>query len=95
MKCQALNREVNAKECAHAQTELPKKFCDGCDWFTEKTSEQINLKHAKSTYTPHTYIVRLSKKLRILLIKEAQKNNIQPREYIIKILAEKLSNLVS
>ena len=78
------------KECAHAQTELPKKFCEGCEWFTETIKEMSSI---RSSYIPTIYKVRLSKKLKTILIEEAKKNGVQPAAYITKILAEKLSEI--
>ena len=90
MKCQALNRDVVEKECAHAQKELPKKFCEGCEWFTETIKEMAN---TRSSYIPSIYKVRISSKLKNKLVEEAKKNNVQPAAYITKILAEKLSEI--
>ena len=90
MKCQALNREVATKECAHAQTELPKKFCVGCDWFTETIEKLASMKFS---YVPSIYKVRVSNKLKSKLIEEAKKKGIQPAAYITKILSEKLSEI--
>ena len=87
-ECQALNRSVTPKECAEAQKELPRKFCEGCDWVKVDTTEFADTQ--QKGYTPFTYTIRLSHKLRSILIEEAKKQNIQPREYIVKFLAEKL-----
>jgi len=87
MKCQALNRELTTKECAHAQTELPKKFCKECDWFEEDKEKPAKIKPSS---VPSKYTVYISKGLKYKLIEEAKKHNIQPREYIVKILSEKL-----
>ena len=90
MKCQTLNRDVTINECAHAQKEIPKKFCEGCEWFTETIKEMASM---RSSYIPSIYKVRVSSKLKNKLIEEAKKKGIQPAAYITKILAEKLSEI--
>ena len=92
IQCKALDRPIDRAGCASARKELPKKFCNGCEWFIPETTEPIpNIKSKYvSGYTPSTYTIRLSNKLKIKLIEEAKKKNLQPREYIVKFLAEKL-----
>jgi len=77
-ECQALNRSVTPKECVEARKELPIKFCEGCDLLP------------KPVYTPSTYTIRLSNKLKVILIEKAKKAGIPPREYIVRFLSEKL-----
>lgn len=84
MECKALNRDVTPTECARAQKELPQKFCDGCSWKTAK---------AETSYVPYKYVIRLGDKLRNRLILEAEKENVRPARYIVKILADKLDNI--
>lgn len=84
-ECQALNRPVIPKECVEAQKELPPKFCEGCDWFKKPTDPQN-----KTGYVPFTYTIRLGHQLRAILIEEAKKHNIQPREFIVRFLSENL-----
>ena len=86
-ECQALNRDITPKECSRAQKELPKKFCEGCDWYSQKL---VELSKAKKEKTSGKYIVRLSKKLKLILQEVSAKEKMQPGQYIAKILAEKL-----
>jgi len=94
MKCQALgDRNVTIKECAKAQSELPTKFCEGCNWFEKKISELANMpkKQERSDgYVPGRYVVYISKTLKAKLIEEARRNNMQPTQFITKLLAQKL-----
>ena len=85
LECQTLHREVTDIECAKAQRQLPRHFCEGCEWLHVSEDKQ-----GKAGYAPFTYTIRLSNKLRALLIKEAKKQNIQPREYIVRFLSKKL-----
>jgi len=83
--CQAMNREVSQQECAKVQKELPKKFCKECDWF-----DSVSEKKQKDKYVPSKYIVYISKALKKILIEEARKNNVQPSQFIAKILIKNL-----
>lgn len=78
LECQTLHREVTDIECAKAQRQLPRHFCEGCEWLS------------KTIYTPSKYTVYLSKKLKAVVAEESKKLGIKPRVYIAKILAEKL-----
>ena len=84
-ECQALNRDVTPRECIEAQKEFPVKFCKGCDWFTKQADTQ-----GKAGYVPFTYKIRIGNELRTILIEEARRRNIQPRDFIVRILAESL-----
>ncbi len=90
IKCQALDRLIDRAGCVDARKELPKKFCDGCEWFVAETLTPSTSTQSRTSYIPSTYTIRLSNKLKIKLIEEAKKKNLQPREYIVKFLAEKL-----
>ncbi len=54
-----------------------------------KTIKQqtMTMDHAPSIYT---YTIRIYKKLRVKLIEQAKKLGVQPREYIVRSLTEKL-----
>jgi len=90
IRCQALDRPIDRAECVNARKELPKKFCDGCEWFVAETPMPSTSTQSRMSYTPSTYTIRLSNKLKMKLIEEAKKKNLQPREYIVKVLSEKL-----
>jgi len=94
--CQALNREITPQECAAAQRPrngLPKKFCEGCDWFSksfEELSEKKPRPQRADGYVPSKYTVYISKKLLPILLKKSKENNMIPAVYIAKILAKDL-----
>ena len=88
--CKALNHPIDRGGCEQAKKELPKKFCDGCEWLVAEKAVEPVPQHTKSSYTPSTYTIRISNKLRAKLIEKAKKQNVQPREYIVKFLADKL-----
>lgn len=90
IRCQALDRPIDRAECVNARKELPKKFCDGCEWFVAEIPMPSTGTQSRVSYTPSTYTIRLSHKLKMKLIEEAKRHNMQPREYIVKFLAEKL-----
>lgn len=93
MKCQAFeNREVTFEECNNNRKELPEKYCKGCYWYgpVNPTENVMSPKPVPPTYVPSTYTIRLSNKLKNMLIKEAKEKGVQPREYIVKVLSEKL-----
>jgi len=84
--CQALNREITPKECEDAQKprQLPKKFCEGCNWFGKKLIRKRN--------SPLRYRICVTKKLKDRITENAQKCNLEPGRYIVKILNETLLN---
>ena len=93
IRCQALNRQINTKGCALAQKELPKKFCEGCKWYTpaiEKLTTPKPRKPKPPGYTPSKYTIYIPNKLRAILAEESKKRGLKPRVYIAKILADKL-----
>ena len=87
--CQALKREITPLECANAQKDLPKKFCESCDWFSEKL---IELSNAKPRYISSKYTVYVSKKLKGIIAERSRELKLQPAAYIAKILAKELLN---
>jgi len=92
--CQALHRPTTSKECALAQKELPKHFCEGCDWFTTAITELAKpQKKVVTGRVPLKYTVYISKQLKIILVEKSKKLNLQPAEYIAKILAKTLLDI--
>jgi len=91
IRCQALNRQIDTKGCALAQKELPKKFCEGCEWYSEAITKLTTPKpRTNPKYIPSKYTVIVSKKVKEILLTKARDRGLQPAAYIAKILAEKL-----
>jgi len=97
MKCQAMGEiDIDLKRCAATQTEIPAKFCEGCDWYEPKIAELAapRQQNTSGSYVPAIYKVRIGHKLKAKLIEKAKDQGLQPAQYITKIIAEKLDNLI-
>lgn len=95
MKCRVFeNREVTEKECFASQKGLPKKYCEGCDWFGKitKPSSASPPKSFRYIETKAKYTVYLPKKIKRKVIAEAQIAGVQPAIYISRLVIEKINS---
>uniref|UniRef100_A0A6M3IYC2 Uncharacterized protein n=1 Tax=viral metagenome TaxID=1070528 RepID=A0A6M3IYC2_9ZZZZ len=94
MKCIALSRNVTVNECARAQKEIPRKFCDGCEYTSDAIANLANKKPEKTGARVHPkHTIYITKKINDQLLKAAKTYNMNPRDFIISVLSEKLKAL--
>jgi len=94
MKCQALSRNVTISECARAQKEIPRKFCEGCEYTSDAIANLANKKPEKTGARVHPKCtIYMTKKINDQLLNASKACNMNPRDFIISVLSEKLKVL--
>lgn len=90
-ECQALHNVVSPERCAQAQTTLPRKYCEGCDWCHELIPLLFKPKpRPKKERYDFRYIVYLSKFVKEKLIERCEKTGLKPSQMIARIVLMEL-----